>query len=73
MDSSVVKAIGGTLARRATQGCIEVLGASGLSADYLVEKWFRDARIFDIYEGTGEIQRLIIARELLGYTPKELN
>jgi acyl-CoA dehydrogenase len=38
-----------------------------------VEKWFRDARIFDIYEGTGEIQRLIIARELLGYTPRELN
>jgi acyl-CoA dehydrogenase len=38
-----------------------------------VEKWFRDARIFDIYEGTGEIQRLIIARDLFQYTPKELN
>jgi hypothetical protein len=37
-----------------------------------VGKWFRDARIFDICEGIGEIQRLIIARDLLGSTPKEL-
>ena len=73
IDSSVAKALGGALARRATQTCIEVLGAYGLSVDHLMEKWFRDARIFDIYEGTGEIQRLIIARELLGYSPKELN
>jgi acyl-CoA dehydrogenase len=73
IDSSVAKALGGALARKATQACIEVLGAYGLSAEHLMEKWFRDARIFDIYEGTGEIQRLIIARELLGYSPKELN
>ena len=72
IDSSVAKTMGGGLARRATQACIEV-GACGLSTDHLVEKWFRDARLFDIYEGTGEIQRLIIARELLGYTPRELN
>jgi acyl-CoA dehydrogenase len=37
-----------------------------------VEKWFRDCRITDIYEGTGEIQHLIIARALLGYGRKEL-
>jgi acyl-CoA dehydrogenase len=73
IDSSVAKALGGALARKATQTCIEILGAYGLSAEYLTEKWFRDARIFDIYEGTGEIQRLIIARELLDYSPKELN
>jgi Acyl-CoA dehydrogenase, C-terminal domain len=73
IDSSVAKAMGGGLARRATQTCIEVLGFSSLSVDYLLEKSFRDARIFDIYEGTGEIQRLIIARDLLGYTPKDLN
>lgn len=73
IDSSVAKALGGALARKVTQTCIQVLGMYGLSAEYLVEKWFRDARIFDIYEGTGEIQRLIIARELLNFSAKELN
>ena len=73
IDSSVAKAMGGQLARKVTQACVDILGACGLSADHLPEKWFRDARIFDIYEGTCEIQRLIIARDLLGYTPKELN
>jgi acyl-CoA dehydrogenase len=43
-----------------------------VSREHLLEKWFRDVRITDIYEGTGEIQRLIIARALLGYTRKEL-
>ena len=73
IESSIAKAMGGGLARKATQTCIAILGACGLSVEHLAEKWFRDARIFDIYEGTGEIQRLIIARDLLGYSPKELN
>ena len=73
IESSIAKAMGGGLARKATQTCIAILGACALSAEHLAEKWFRDARIFDIYEGTGEIQRLIIARDLLGYSPKELN
>ena len=73
VESSMAKAMGGLLARRVTQTCIEVLGAAGLSASAPLEKLFRDARIFDIYEGTGEIQRLIIARHLLEYSPKELN
>jgi acyl-CoA dehydrogenase len=45
----------------------------GVSREHLLEKWFRDVRITDIYEGTGEIQRMITARELLGYTRAELN
>ena len=73
VESSMAKAMGGLLARRVTQTCIEVLGAAGLLASAPLEKLFRDARIFDIYEGTGEIQRLIIARHLLEYSPKELN
>lgn len=73
IESSIAKAMGGALARKATQTCIEILGANGLSDAHLPEKAFRDARIFDIYEGTGEIQRLIIARDILGYSPKELN
>jgi acyl-CoA dehydrogenase len=73
IESSMAKAMGGGLARRVTQTCIDVLGAYGLSDVHVVEKAFRDARIFDIYEGTGEVQRLIIAREILDYSPKELN
>jgi acyl-CoA dehydrogenase len=73
IESSIAKAMGGALARKVTQTCIELLGASGLSDSDLPEKAFRDARILDIYEGTGDIQRLIIAREILGYSPRELN
>ena len=56
-----------------TQAVVELIGPSALSEDMLAEKWFRDGRIFDIYEGTGEIQRLLIARHILGYSPKDLN
>lgn len=73
IEASLAKSKAGRMARRVTQGCIELLGPAALSETHLLEKWFRDARIFDIYEGTGEIQRLIIARHLLGYSPKELN
>ncbi len=61
------------MARTATSRCIELLGGLGITRDYLAEKWFRDARITDIYEGTGEIQRLIIAREILEYSSSELS
>ncbi|MFT5696796.1 MAG: acyl-CoA dehydrogenase [Myxococcota bacterium] len=73
MESSVCKAHAGTAVRLISQGCIEVLGPIGISRDNLIEKWMRDCRITDIYEGTGEIQRLIIARGLLDYTRADLN
>ncbi len=73
IDSSIAKAMAGRLGRRVTQACIEIIGAAGLSEEFELEKRFRDARIFDIYEGTGDIQRLIIARHLLDYTPRDLN
>ncbi len=72
MESSVSKAHAGSGVRAITQGCIEILGAMGISRDHLLEKWTRDCRITDIYEGTGEIQRLIIARGLLDYTRDDL-
>ncbi|MBW2398068.1 MAG: acyl-CoA dehydrogenase [Deltaproteobacteria bacterium] len=72
-EASVCKAKTGEAVRQITQGCIEILGPMGISREHLLEKWFRDVRITDIYEGTGEIQRMIIARSLLGYTRKELN
>jgi acyl-CoA dehydrogenase len=57
LEASISKAKGGEVARTVTQRCIELLGSLGISRDYLVEKWFRDCRITDIYEGTGQIQR----------------
>jgi acyl-CoA dehydrogenase len=73
MESSVCKAKAGAAVREITQGCIEILGPMGVSREHLLEKWFRDVRITDIYEGTGEIQRLIMARSLLGYSREELS
>ncbi|MBJ21988.1 MAG: acyl-CoA dehydrogenase [Deltaproteobacteria bacterium] len=72
MESSVCKAHAGSSVREITQGCIEILGSVGVSRELLLEKWMRDSRITDIYEGTGEIQRLIIARGLLDYTRADL-
>jgi acyl-CoA dehydrogenase len=73
LEASVSKAKGGTAVRQITQGCIDLLGPIGISREHLLEKWFRDVRITDIYEGTGQIQHLIIARTILGYGRKELN
>ena len=72
-EASIAKAKGGEVARTATQRCLEILGGLGISREHLVEKWFRDCRITDIYEGTGEIQRLIIARDILEYSSAELS
>ncbi|AUW59687.1 hypothetical protein C1T17_17945 [Sphingobium sp. SCG-1] len=72
-ESAIAKAMGGKATRQISQGCMELLGAEGISEEYLAEKWFRDARITDIYEGPGEIHRLTIARKLLGYKKGELD
>jgi acyl-CoA dehydrogenase len=72
LESSICKAKAGAAVREITQGCIELLGPLGVSREHLLEKWFRDVRITDIYEGTGQIQRLIIARDILGYGRDEL-
>jgi acyl-CoA dehydrogenase len=72
MESSVCKAHAGSAVRAITQGCVDLLGPMGISREHLLEKWMRDCRITDIYEGTGEIQRLIMARGLLDYTRADL-
>jgi len=72
LEASIAKAKGGSAVREITQGCIEILGPLGVSREHLLEKWFRDVRITDIYEGTGQIQHLIIARTILGYGRNEL-
>lgn len=72
VEASIAKAAGGKAARKITQGCIELLGPEALAEDHPLDRSFRDGRIFDIYEGAGEIQRLIIARSILGYTSRDL-
>jgi len=73
VEASMTKANAGSAARRITQECMALLGAEAASEEHLVEMWLRDARVCDIYEGPGEINRLIIARALLGYSPAELS
>lgn len=72
LESSVAKAKGGDVSRYGAQLALEILGAIGITHDLLVEKDFRDARITDIYEGTGEINHLIIARAILSYGSADL-
>lgn len=70
--ASMCKIKAGETVVRVTQKAVEILGPLGYSCDLLVEKWMRDARITDVYEGTGQINRLIVARRILGYTSKQL-
>lgn len=72
LESSMAKAKAGRAVTMITQKAVELLGPLGYSTEFLVEKWLRDAKINDIYEGTGQINTLIVAREILGYTRNEL-
>jgi len=64
--ASMAKLKAGDVAMRVTEDAIQILGGYGYIRDYPVEKWHRDAKIYQIWEGTAEIQRLVIARELTG-------
>jgi acyl-CoA dehydrogenase len=72
-EAAEAKAIGGRASRRISQEALALLGPSALSEEEFPEKWFRDARIFDIFEGPGDICRLIVARHILGYSKRELS
>jgi acyl-CoA dehydrogenase len=72
LEASMSKVKAGDACTKITQKVVEILGPLGYSREFLVEKWFRDAKITDIYEGTGQINRLVVARQILGYSGKEL-
>ena len=72
LEASMSKVKAGDVCTKITQKVVEILGPLGYSREFLVEKWFRDAKITDIYEGTGQINRLVVARQILGYSGKEL-
>jgi len=72
LEASMSKVRAGDVVSKITQRAVELLGPIGYSREHLLEKWFRDAKITDIYEGTGQINRLIVARNILGYRGSEL-
>jgi acyl-CoA dehydrogenase len=73
IEASMCKVKAGDVVVKVTQRAVELMGPMGYSREYLLEKWFRDAKINDLYEGTGQINRLIIARRILEYSRHELS
>lgn len=72
LHASMAKAKAGRMCTEVTLKCVELCGAVGYGEHELLEKWARDAKILDIFEGTQQIQLLIIARRLLDRTSKDL-
>jgi acyl-CoA dehydrogenase len=72
LEASMSKAKAARVANEITLRCVELCGALGYSEEELLEKWARDSKIIDIFEGTQQIQLLIIARRLLGKRSSEL-
>jgi len=72
LESSMSKVKAGEVITKITQKGIELMGPLGYSRRLLLEKWMRDGKVIDLFEGTGQINRLVIARQILGYSNKEL-
>lgn len=72
LEASMAKTKAGKAVTWITQKAVEMLGPLGYSREWLVEKWMRDAKINDIYEGTGQINTLIVARRILDYSSRDL-
>ncbi len=66
IEASMAKAFAAGMAQEATGLAVEILGDAGVTADAYVEKLYRDVKAMDIVEGTGQIQRIVIARRLVG-------
>lgn len=71
-EASIAKAKAGRIGNEITLKCVELAGSVGYGEDELLEKWARDSKILDIFEGTQQIQQLIIARRELGKTSSEI-
>ncbi len=72
MQASMAKAKAGRVGSEVTLRCVELAGTLGYSETELLEKWGRDSKILDIFEGTQQIQQLIVARRVLGLSSAEL-
>ena len=72
LEVSMAKAKAGLAVTLVTQKAVELMGPLGYSRDALLEKWMRDAKINDLFEGTGQINMLIVARRVLEYSRQQL-
>ncbi|MDP2772425.1 MAG: acyl-CoA dehydrogenase family protein [Nocardioides sp.] len=72
LEASMAKAKAGRVGSDITLSCVELAGSVGYSEAELLEKWGRDSKILDIFEGTQQIQQLIVARRILGLSSAEL-
>ncbi len=72
LESSMCKSKAGLAVTLVCQKAVELMGPLGYSKKLLLEKWLRDAKINDIFEGTGQINMLVVARRIFGYSSKEL-
>ncbi len=72
LQASMAKAKAGRTCVDVALGCVELCGSLGYNETGLLEKWARDAKILDIFEGTQQIQLLIVARQLLGKSSADL-
>jgi butyryl-CoA dehydrogenase len=70
-EGAKAKLYASEMARRQTAEAIQILGGYGYTKEFPVERYYRDAKITEIYEGTSEIQRLVIARSILGHQLRE--
>jgi butyryl-CoA dehydrogenase len=64
-QSSMSKLFSSTVANDVARKAVQIHGGYGFSREYAVERMYRDAKVLEIYEGTSEIQKIVIARELL--------
>jgi acyl-CoA dehydrogenase len=65
-EGSMSKLKAGEVAVWATERAIQILGGNGYTREYPVERWHRDSKIYTIFEGTSEMQQLVIARAISG-------
>ena len=72
LEASMAKAKAGRVGSDITLSCVELCGSVGYGEGELLEKWARDSKVLDIFEGTQQIQQLIVARRVLGLTSAEL-
>src|SRR5574338_629083 len=71
-EGAMAKLFASGVAVDASREAIQVLGGYGYTREFPVERYYRDAKITEIYEGTSEVQRIVIARELLRHADRSL-